>query len=79
MRNFAEEYKQLDIEAGKYNRPEFDEVYKIIGELVKEIEDIGHKGNLAYPLVEGEVIDRALELSGYSKDSIPNLKKCKKR
>jgi hypothetical protein len=52
-------YDELDNEAGKYNRPEFDYVYQIISELVKDRDDVGDKGNLAFPLVTGDVIDDA--------------------
>lgn len=66
--DFRKRYKELDKEAGKYNRKEFDKVYEIISELTKNRTDIGDKGNLAYPLVSGNIIDKALELSGFSDD-----------
>lgn len=68
MEKLTEEYNRLDIEAGKYNRSEFDIVYKIIEELVKDRTDVGDNGNLALPLVTGHLIDEALERSGFSTD-----------
>lgn len=62
------EYKALEIESGKYNRPEFDTVYSIIADLIKDRHDIGDKGDLAFPLVTGNVIDEALRLSGFAED-----------
>ena len=61
-------YDALDKEAGEYNRPEFDQVYAIIDELLQNHDDVGDNGNLAYPLVTGEVIDEALSKAGYADD-----------
>lgn len=62
------EYDQLDQEAGKYNRREFDEVYTIIADLTQDREDVGDRGNLALPLASGEVVDEALKRAGYAED-----------
>lgn len=64
-----EQYKRLDTEAGKYNRPEFDEVYKIISELTEGRDDVGDRGNLALPLVTGSVIDEAIRRAGFDGDA----------
>lgn len=68
LEELKSQYETLDVEAGKYNRPEFDRVYAIIDELVQDGENVGDKGNLAYPLVTGEVIDEALLRAGYARD-----------
>ncbi|MFY9154117.1 MAG: hypothetical protein WAO52_19005 [Prolixibacteraceae bacterium] len=65
---FQEEYKKLDQEAAKYNRREFDLIYEIISELVKDRNDVGDNGNFALPLVKGEIIDEAIQVAGFSKD-----------
>ena len=70
FKNLQDEYRALDIEAGKYNRPEFDKVYTIIYELVKDMDDVGDKGNLAFPLITGDVIDEALKLAGLVEDEM---------
>lgn len=62
------EYQKLDKEAGKYNHPEFTKVYEVIDELVKDRIDVGDKGNLAFPLVSGDVIDKALIKLGFDKN-----------
>jgi len=66
LAELQKQYKELDEKAGKYNCPEFDKVYEIIGELVKGRNDVGDKGDLDYPLVTGEVIDEALSKSGFA-------------
>lgn len=63
-------YHELDKEAGKYNHPEFDEVHKIILELIKDRDDVGDKGNLALPLVAGDIIDNALNKAGLANNKI---------
>lgn len=68
--NFQQEYDRLDIEAGKYNRKEFDLVYDIISEMVKGRKDVGDNGNLAFPLVKGKIVDKAIEKAGFSNDEI---------
>lgn len=65
---FQEEYEKLDQEAAKYNRREFDLIYGIISELVKDRNDVGDNGNFALPLVKGEIIDEAIKRAGFSKD-----------
>jgi len=62
-------YNELDAEAGKYNRQEFDEVYKIISELVADMPNVGDRGNLALPLATGDVIDEALRKAGFADDA----------
>lgn len=62
-------YKELDCEAAKYNRPEFDKVYSIIDELTAGRDDVGDNGNLALPLATGGVIDEALRLAGFADDT----------
>jgi len=62
------EYNNLDKEAGKYNHPEFTKVYEIIAELIKDRNDVGDKGNFAFPLVTGSVIDEALTKLGFDKN-----------
>lgn len=62
------EYNNLDNEAGKYIHPEFTEVYEIIDELIKDRNDVGDKGNFAFPLVTGSVIDKALTKLGFDKN-----------
>lgn len=64
----AKKYKELGKEAGKYNKPEYDEVYKLISELVKGRRDVGDNGDLAFPLVTGDIIDEALNKTGYSRN-----------
>jgi regulator of sigma D len=68
LKDLEDRYAELDIEAGKYNRPEFDRVYTVISELVKDRTDVGDRGNLAYPLVTGGVIDEALKEAGFADD-----------
>ena len=68
FKELQDEYNALDIEAGRYNRPEFDVVYSIISELVKDRGNVGDNGNLAFPLVTGDVIDEALRQSGFAED-----------
>lgn len=67
--DFYKRYKELDKEAGKYNRKEFDKVYSIISDLVKDRTDVGDNGNLAFPLVSGSVIDEALKQAGFTEDT----------
>lgn len=62
------EYNNLDKEAGKYNHPEFTKVYEIIADLIKDRNDVGDKGNFAFPLVTGSVIDEALTKLGFDKN-----------
>jgi len=62
-------YNELDKEAGKYNRQGFDEVYKIISELVADMPNVGDRGNLALPLATGDVIDEALRKAGFADDA----------
>lgn len=64
----VDKYNELDKDAGKYNRPEFNKVYAIIAELVKDRDDVGDKGNFGFPLVTGAIIDEALDKAGYSND-----------
>lgn len=54
----AIKYKELEIEAGKYNRPEFDEVYKFIDD----------SSNLATSLKTGDKIEDALRQAGFADD-----------
>ena len=68
IRELEKRYYELDKEAGKYNRPEFDNVYAAIQELVKDIDDVGDRSNLEHPLCVGTVIDEALEKAGFSND-----------
>jgi hypothetical protein len=68
--DLRDRYNDLDREAGKYNRPEFDAVYDIIADLVKDRDDAGDRGNSAYPLVTGDVIDEALRKAGFADDEI---------
>jgi len=67
-KDLQNKYYELDKEAGKYNRPEFDKVYLIIADLVKDRNDVGDRGNLHFPLCVGTVIDEALEKAGFSND-----------
>ncbi|MDR1780340.1 MAG: hypothetical protein LBR50_06390 [Tannerella sp.] len=67
-KDLAERYNELNKEAGKYNRPEFDEVYTIIADLIRDRNYVGDRGNLAYPLVTGDVIDEALKRAGFADD-----------
>jgi hypothetical protein len=68
LEQLKDDYQNLDKEAGKYNRPEFDEVFNIIAELIKDDINVGDKGNLTVPLITGSVIDEALRKSGYHND-----------
>lgn len=68
LEELKSKYDALDKEAGEYNRPEFDQVYAIIDELLQNHDDVGDNGNLVYPLVTGEVIDEALSKAGYADD-----------
>lgn len=61
-------YRELDKEAGKYNHPEFDKVYEIIDNMVKDWHDVGDNGNLTEPLVTGSIIDEALKEAGFADD-----------
>lgn len=68
LEELKSKYDALDKEAGEYNRPEFDQVYAIIDELLQNHDDVGDNGNLVYPLVTGAVIDEALSKAGYADD-----------
>lgn len=69
MAELKERYQALDSEAGKYNKPEFEKVYKAIQARTKDMPNLGDNGNLAFPLATGVVIDEALRETGFADDA----------
>lgn len=55
FKDFQDQYRKLDQEAGQYNRSEFDKVYKFLDDSM----------NFDVPLQSGDAVDEALKKAGY--------------